>query len=603
MLKNQRFKIKPRTGHPRNSVFPGGDPPVPDQVTGVQITGTTSSSVSASWNSANGATSYNAYVNDSLHTGGIASTNATLGGLASDTTFQISVAGQNSAGEGLKSSVISATTEAGTGGGEGDLSALRAFPGAEGSAAFSEGGRGGTVLYVTNLNNSGTGSLRAACESLGRRIVVFRTSGTIALTSPIYIDNPHITIAGQTSPNGICVSGKALCSTSGMYWGDLLIIRTHDVLIQHMRVRQGHPNCTSNPEQSQVGCLAVGESSATPRRIMFDHLTLSWASGTITGAWHNNNTASSAAPREVTWSHCLVAESIRTNSAGCMNFGASTVAAKMNMVDYDVHRCMLATNSHRLPLIQTPRVRFINNIVYNWGYHANNAWGKPTLAQPGVHVDVINNIYSNGPPRSGSFMVHARTDVNGTTDINALPSIYITGNLATFWNGNEQSDNWPMVARVAGIQDNGDPSGALTTDARRYAALSPAGRAITVLPTAQVENHVSENVGANKKIDSNGYLVNGRDASDARTISWYQTKNWPFSNYLWHENDVGGFPNLSGGTLYTSTANDGIADAWKSRNGITNLTTPLHATVIPRAWNTAGWTYMDLFLAGMDIPT
>jgi hypothetical protein len=111
MLKNQKFKIKPRTGHPRNSVFPGGDPPVPDQVTGVQITGTTSSSVSASWNSANGATSYNIYVNDSLHTGGITLTSATISGLSSNTTYQISVAGQNSTGEGLRSSNMPATTQ------------------------------------------------------------------------------------------------------------------------------------------------------------------------------------------------------------------------------------------------------------------------------------------------------------------------------------------------------------------------------------------------------------------------------------------------------------------------------------------------------------
>jgi hypothetical protein len=111
MLKNQRFKIKPRTGHPRNSVFPGGDPPVPDQVTGVLITGTTSSSVSASWNSANNATSYNIYVNDSLHASGISSTNATISGLSSNTTYQISVAGQNSTGEGLRSSNMPATTQ------------------------------------------------------------------------------------------------------------------------------------------------------------------------------------------------------------------------------------------------------------------------------------------------------------------------------------------------------------------------------------------------------------------------------------------------------------------------------------------------------------
>ena len=77
---------------------------------------------------------------------------------------------------------------------------MRAFPGAEGAGRLSLGGRGGKVLKVTNLDDSGPGSLRAACLASGPRIVVFRVSGTIALKSPIEIHEPFLTIAGQTAP-------------------------------------------------------------------------------------------------------------------------------------------------------------------------------------------------------------------------------------------------------------------------------------------------------------------------------------------------------------------------------------------------------------------
>src|SRR3954454_14429876 len=85
-------------------------------------------------------------------------------------------------------------------------SVLPAFPGAEGFGANTPGGRGGKVLFVTTLDDSGPGSLRAACEADGPRIVIFRVSGTIALKRAIVVTKPFLTVAGQSAPgDGICL--------------------------------------------------------------------------------------------------------------------------------------------------------------------------------------------------------------------------------------------------------------------------------------------------------------------------------------------------------------------------------------------------------------
>ena len=155
-----------------------------------------------------------------------------------------------------------------------------AFPTAEGYGKHTVGGRGGAVYEVTNLNDSGEGSLRAAVDAKGPRTVIFRVSGTIDLKSDIKIKNPNITIAGQTAPgDGICLRGYPLS------------IGADEVIIRYIRVRFG--------DESEKDADAI--SSRCVKNLILDHVSASWSVDEVMSIYHCEN---------VTVQWCMITESM-----------------------------------------------------------------------------------------------------------------------------------------------------------------------------------------------------------------------------------------------------------------------------------------------------
>ena len=132
-----------------------------------------------------------------------------------------------------------------------------AFPGAEGFGASTRGGRGGKVIAVTNLKDSGAGSLRAACMAKGPRIVIFRVSGLIDLETPLEVTEPYITIVGQMA------AGDGICLQKSEFK-----IYTHDAIVRFLRSRPGD---ISGREMDAMG---TGKDA---HDVIFDHCSANWS--------------------------------------------------------------------------------------------------------------------------------------------------------------------------------------------------------------------------------------------------------------------------------------------------------------------------------------
>ncbi|GAB4032174.1 pectate lyase family protein [Spirosoma gilvum] len=386
-----------------------------------------------------------------------------------------------------------------------------AFPGAEGFGRYTTGGRGGKVLIVRNLDDSGPGSLREAIETRGPRIIVFAVSGTIALKSKILIRQGNLTLAGQSAPgDGICLKNYNLS------------IEANNVIIRYMRFRLGD-------EARQQDDAITG---LRQKKILIDHCSMSWATDECASFYDNEN---------FTMQWCIVSESLNKSVHEKGDHGYGGIWGGLGA---SFHHNLIAHQHSRNPRFCGARyhnqptreiVDFRNNVIYNW--EINSAYG----GERGNH-NMVNNYYKPGPVTPDKLRSRI---VNPSKPYGKF---YVTGNVVA---GNEALSTNNLAGGVQCEQ----PDSAIVIQpflVERIAEQSAQQAYEQVLAKAGASLH--------------------RDAVDTRIVSDVHTGTASAGKakkgIIDSQTDVGGWPDLKSDISPTDADADGMPDSWETAKGL-----------------------------------
>ena len=432
-----------------------------------------------------------------------------------------------------------------------------AFPGAYGYGKNAVGGRGGDVIFVTNTWDSGPGSFREACEAQGPRTVIFRVGGKISLKSPINITNPYITIAGQTAPGGgILLRHKG---TAG-FTKALLQLRTHDIIIRHLRLRRG-----PSAEGEQNGdCLFIGKSgSQNVRDIIIDHCSLSWSTDEIFNVYYEAH--------RVTAQNCIFSEALENSThmeGGVFQPHSMGVLCADESTEVTLYRNLFAHNRFRNPWFKSDKpgtrdFQFINNIVYNYGENGSKYKSNAGLVQ----IDSKGNYYFDGGDTN-----LARYEV--LIDDGAL--LYVQNNIGLH-RTNDTLPEWDIV---------GDFDTKTTAASTAYQSLVPFTD-LDRVPTAIASDAVGQ------ILNEAGAILPATDAVDMRIVNDVVNGT---GEIIDHPNQVGGYPPIASGTAPTDSDNDGMPDSWEDAHSL-NKTDPNDRNF---DLDNDGYTNLEEYLNGDD---
>ncbi|HSC55039.1 MAG TPA: hypothetical protein VLC98_15515 [Phnomibacter sp.] len=428
---------------------------------------------------------------------------------------------------------------------------IPAFPGAEGGGAFTAGGRGGKVLVVTNLNDSGEGSFRWACEQGGARIIVFNVSGIIQLKTPVSIKAPYITIAGQSAPgDGVCIAGESV------------LIDTHDVIIRFMRFRRGATDVMRRDDG--LGGNGVGN-------IIIDHVSASWGLDENMSMYrHQHDVNNDGKIDKLPTVNVTIQNSIFSEALDTYNHAFGSTIGGLNST---FMRNLWANNISRNPSIgMYGDFGFVNNVIFNWWNRSADGGDNNSRYQ------FINNYYKPGPitPLDKPISYRILKPESGRDKANAkeFGKAYVVGNII---DGNDRvtKNNWD-----GGIQLEDVPDEAAILERIRVNEPFPMAK-VVILPAQDAYSYVLANVGA---------TLPRRDPVDTRIVEEVRTgkivykedgltgigkqyikRRLPEDSYkqgiIAHPSQVGGYPEYKG-SPYKDEDNDGMPDAYENKNGL-----------------------------------
>ena len=423
-----------------------------------------------------------------------------------------------------------------------------AFPGAEGFGRYTTGGRGGQVIHVTNLNDSGTGSLRAAIKTDGARIIVFDVAGIIELQSDLKIEKDNCTILGQTAP------GKGICLRNYTFH-----INANNVIVRYIRCRMGDTAQNENDAMS-----ASHKTGSYKKNIIIDHCSVSWCVDECASFYGNE---------DFTLQWCIMSESLRNSVHGGI-WGGDKASFHHNLLAH--HDSRNPRFDHGYLAEHAGIVDYINNVVYNWG--GNSTYGGEN--KPGLEpkkFNMINNYYKPGPytattSRSNRLLNPTTkcSNCNSSDEYDVVPGkFYINGNKVngTTVSLTTSSTSCSNISFDSGYDFSSFKANCIANS--RYISSDEDFSSYNTISLHSADNAFT------KTVQYAGASLS-RDAVDTRIA--YETTNGTYTytgsngstnGFIDTQSDAGGWPTYSG-TALTDTDNDGIPDDWETAHGLSN---------------------------------
>jgi len=392
---------------------------------------------------------------------------------------------------------------------------LVAFPGAEGAGRLAAGGRGGRVIRVANLDDSGPGSLRAAIEAKGPRTIIFDVGGTIRLKKPLVIRNGQVTVAGQTAPGGgIAVRDRAF------------EIAADDVVVRYLRARLG--------DESRVESDAFTISRG--RRIIVDHVSASWSVDETLSAGSDYEKPEDDL-RDVTVQWSIISESLRKSVHAKGDHGYGSLLRGARGAKMSFHHNLWAHHAARMPRPGNylPPAQdsvgayydFRSNLFYNWGGSHSGYNADEGAKQSHAAYNFVDNYYLRGPDSKKAVAFDER---------NPIARAWFAGNVM---DGKMPSDPWSLVSGRT------DPGYRLAGPL----AVGPVERD----PAPSAYGRVLAGAGASRV----------RDSVDARVVESVRSRT---GRHIDSQTEVGGWPELAPGSPWTDGDGDGMPDSWEAKH-------------------------------------
>jgi pectate lyase len=412
---------------------------------------------------------------------------------------------------------------------------IPAFPGAEGPGMYTLGGRGGKVYEVTSTADGDTpGTFRYACQAQGPRTVVFRVGGMLTLARSLEINNPYITIAGQTAPgDGFCVRGQSVH------------VNTHDVIIRHLRFRRG--NIIDRDD-------ALG--GYPQRNIIIDHVSASWGLDETLSMYRymqeqQDGDQGKFPVRNLTIQWTVISEALNPfNHAFGGTWGGNPCG---------FHHNLFACNAGRNPSLgMGGSFNFYNNVLFNWQHRTADGGDETSYG------NFIGNYYKPGPAVNkgpigyrillpqGKRLTSAEMRKGLRDSIREFGKWYVSGNIVE---GNKKvtDDNWD-----GGVQF---PVEVGAEEMKKFRTDTPFPDAPVTVESAQ---------SAYKRVlASSGATLPLRDAVDRRIIDQVATGKVSYKDgIITDPAQVGGWPEYKSGDAPLDSDHDGMPDEWEKAHGL-----------------------------------